>query len=308
MASLVSDIAVVGHFTIDSINLPNRPRPVIIMGGAAVYTSFASKRLGASVSVVSKVGDDFLDAYIWWLQNEGVNMVGVTKIPGEKTTSYEIIYDKDFSSRTLRLKNKSPAITLDDVPIGLHARAIHLGPIAGEITFEVVERLKESCEFLSLDPQGMSRSFDENGHVSCNAQIDPRVLGLINVYKSSKEEILVLSEQNDLHKAIKAMHKLGPEIVLVTMGIKGSVLSVQGAMYNIPSCKSAKLIDPTGAGDVFIGAFLTEYIGQKELLWCACVGSAAASLVVEGVGPTFFGEKEEIYNRANDIYEKGIKQ
>ena len=91
------------------------------------------------------------------------------------------------------------------------------------------------------------------------------------------------------------MHDLGPEIVIVTMGAKGSVLSVQGATYDVPACKSKRVVDPTGAGDVFIGGFLTEYIRQKDPFWCACVGSAAASLVVEDVGTTFFGEKEEIY-------------
>jgi sugar/nucleoside kinase (ribokinase family) len=86
------------------------------------------------------------------------------------------------------------------------------------------------------------------------------------------------------------------------------VLSIGGTRYNIPQCKSAAVVDPTGAGDVFMSGFLTEYIRQKDSLWCACVGSAAASLVVEGIGPTFFGEREEIYRRATSIYEKGIKQ
>jgi hypothetical protein len=37
------------------------------------------------------------------------------------------------------------------------------------------------------------------------------------------------------------------------------------------------------------------------------VGNAAASVVVEGLGATSIGEKEEIYRRAEAIYEKGIK-
>jgi hypothetical protein len=57
-----------------------------------------------------------------------------------------------------------------------------------------------------------------------------------------------------------------------------------------------------------MGGFLTEYNREKDFFWCACVGSAAASLVIEGIGPTFFGEKEEIYQRAWSLYEKGIKQ
>jgi sugar/nucleoside kinase (ribokinase family) len=92
------------------------------------------------------------------------------------------------------------------------------------------------------------------------------------------------------------------------MGTRGSVLSVEGAQYNIAACPSQVLVDPTGAGDVFIGGFLTEYHRQKDSVWCACVGSAAASMVVEGIGPTCFGKIEEIYLRAKDLYEKELKQ
>ena len=86
------------------------------------------------------------------------------------------------------------------------------------------------------------------------------------------------------------------------------MLSVEGAQFNIAACPSQVLVDPTGAGDVFIGGFLTEYLRQKESIWCACVGSAAASFVVEGIGPTYFGKKEEIYQRAKVLYEKELKQ
>jgi adenosine kinase len=92
------------------------------------------------------------------------------------------------------------------------------------------------------------------------------------------------------------------------MGQKGSVLFFEETKYSIPPCKSARIVDPTGAGDVFIGAFLAEYIRKKDCLWCACVGSAASSLVIEDVGTSFFGHKEEIYRRAVIEYEKEIKQ
>ncbi|MEM1565388.1 MAG: PfkB family carbohydrate kinase, partial [Candidatus Bathyarchaeia archaeon] len=62
-----------------------------------------------------------------------------------------------------------------------------------------------------------------------------------------------------------------------------------------------------GAGDAFMGGFLAEYVRGKEALWCACVGSAAASTVIEGVGPTLVGCGSEILRRAELLYEKGIK-
>jgi fructokinase len=185
---------------------------------------------------------------------------------------------------------------------------LHIAPIANEVSIEVVERLRECGDVLSLDPQGLLRTFDEVGNVAENASVDKRIFSLINIYKSSQNELFALTGQSELKPAIKAIHDFGVQTVIVTMGIKGSVLSVGGGQYNIAACPSQVFVDPTGAGDVFIGGFLTEYLRQKESTWCACVGSAAASVVVESIGPTYFGKKAEIYERAKVLYEKELKQ
>jgi sugar/nucleoside kinase (ribokinase family) len=308
MALPISDVTVVGHFSIDSIVLPIRSRPFVILGGSVAYVSLVTKRLDGAVSVISKVGVDFPEAYMWWLRQEGVDLSGVVRLETELTTRFELVYSEDLSSRTLRLKSRASPISLGDLPSSLRARAVHIAPIAGEISCDVVEHLKHCADVLSFDPQGLLRSFDKAGNVTCCSSVDQSLLGLIDVYKSSQDEISTLTGHSDVNSAIRAVHDCGVETVIVTLGVKGAVLSVDYAFYHIPPCNSVAVVDPTGAGDVFIGGFLTEYTRQKDPLWCACVGSAAASVVVEGVGPTFFGEKEEIYRRALFIYEKEIKQ
>jgi len=302
------DITIVGHFSIDSISLPGRPHAVCVLGGSAAYTSIATRRLDATASVISKVGGDFPQAYMWWLQQEGIDLSNVSKLENEQTTRFELKYNKDLTNRTLKLKSKAPSITVGDVPKSLHAKVIHIAPIAGEISYDTIAKLKKCTKILSLDPQGLLRIFDAAGNVSYRSSISKRLLSLINIYKSSTEELNAATGCKDIRSAIKAIHEFGVETVIVTLGVKGAVLSIGGTRYNIPPCKSVAVVDPTGAGDVFMSGFLTEYIRQKDSLWCACVGSAAASMVVEGIGPTFFGEKEEIYRRATSIYEKGIKQ
>jgi sugar/nucleoside kinase (ribokinase family) len=302
------DITVVGHFAIDSILLPNRPHPVVVLGGSATYTALATRHLDATASVISKVGGDFPEAYLWWLQQEGIDISSVVKLEKDQTTRFELKYNKDMSNRTLKLKSKASPITVNDLPNSLHAKAIHIAPIAGEIPYEVVAQLKSYTGVLSLDPQGLLRSFDKAGNITLRPSIDKRLLSMVNIYKSSLDELTAATGHSDMQSAIKTIHGFGVETVIITLGTKGAVLSISGIRYNIPACEPAQVVDPTGAGDVFIGGFLTEYVRQKDSLWCACVGSAAASLVVEGIGPTFFGEKEEIYRRARTIYEKGIKQ
>jgi sugar/nucleoside kinase (ribokinase family) len=307
MAAQDSDFAVVGHFAIDTIRLPSRTNPFVVLGGSVTYVSFVAKRLDSSVSVISKVGGDFPEAYMWWLREEGIDLSSVTKLADEQTTRFELAYSNDLANRTLKLGSKAPSLKVSDLPRSLRAKAVHVAPIAGEISYKVVKKLKSCAEVLSLDPQGLLRKIDKTGNVKAGSRVDKRMFHLVNVYKSSLDEITALTGHSDLKSAVNAVHDFGVKTVIVTLGAKGAVLSVEKTVYNIPACNSRVLVDPTGAGDAFIGGFLTEYIRQKDAYWCACVGSAAASLLIEGIGPTFFGEKEEIYQRARNIYEKEIK-
>jgi sugar/nucleoside kinase (ribokinase family) len=304
----VFDIVSVGNFAIDSIFLPDRNTPFVVLGGSVAYASFTARRLDATVSVVSKVGGDFPKAYLWWLGQESVDLSGIVKAQNAQTTRFELKYSNNLSNRKLRLKSKAPQITVDDLPESLKAKTIHIAPIAGEVTYEVAERLRSYAQWLSLDPQGLVRSFDEKGNVIRGSLTDKRMLELIDIYKSSSDEIKAVTGMSTQKSAIKAVHDYGVETVIVTLGMKGAVLSVEKTVYKIPAYKSKKIADPTGAGDVFIGGFLAEYIRGENLLWCACVGSAAASLVVEAAGPTFLGDKIEINRRARILYEKEIKQ
>lgn len=302
------DIVSVGHLSIDSIFLPDRNVPFVVLGGSAAYVSFAARRLDARVSVVSKVGNDFPEAYRWWLEQEGIDLTGVSKIESAQTTRFELEYNSDLSDRVLRSKSRAPLIAVDDLPSSLRAKAIHIAPIAGEISYEVAEKLRSCAEVLSLDPQGLVRNFGDEGSVALGSLADKRILTLVDIFKSSMREIEAVTGLSDLSSAVKAIHDQGVKIVIVTLGARGVAVSVENATHNVPAYKPDKVVDPTGAGDAFIGGFLSEYVQGEDLPWCSCVGTAVASLVVQAVGPTFFGDKTQIYQRARELYEKEIKE
>ena len=308
MEPSLSDVSVAGHFSVDSILLPSRPHSFMMLGGSVAYVSLVARRLEANTNIISKVGGDFPEAYLWWLREEGIDITGVLRRESETSTHFELEYSNDLSERKLKLIGKGAPITIEDLPNLGQTKALHVAPIAGEIGYDVVEYLNKHTGVISFDPQGLLRAFDGEGNVSCCCPVDRRILNLVNIYKSSLDEICALTGQSDVASAVKAIHDYGVETVIVTMGAKGAVLSVARTLYNIPICAGTPVVDPTGAGDVFIGGFLTEYIRAKDSFWCACVGSAAASLVVEGLGPTSIGNKDEIYRRAEAVYEKGIKQ
>jgi len=296
------DIVTVGHFAIDQILSPKILSSKPTLGGSPTYVSLAARKLEAKVSVISKVGGDFPSEYVALLKANGVDLSGLKQVRAASTTRFLLKYGR--RGRQLQLKSRAPPISPEDVPNLLRAKAVHVAPIANELSQGVIDKLRALTDILSLDPQGFVRRFDEQGHVKLGRWEETEILRKVDVYKSSFSEIRAATGLADLQLAIRKVHSYGPRIVMVTRGMKGSTLFFDDKFYEIPACKSRVVVDVTGAGDAFLGAFLAEWVRGKDPVWCACVGSAASSFVVEGVGPAVFGGKREIYVRASEIYGK----
>jgi sugar/nucleoside kinase (ribokinase family) len=234
-------------------------------------------------------------------------LAGLKRVKGAFTTQFTIKYQKD-GERKLQLKACAPPILVTDLPTHLQAKALHAAPIANELSEEVISRLRKAAGILSLDPQGFVRGFDKKGNVYLKQWKGQKVLEQVDVYKSSLNELKALTGTNNLKTAMRIISDYGVNIVIVTKGVQGAMLLFDGTFCSIQAYKSSQVVDPTGAGDAFSGAFLAEYVRRKDVLWCACVGAASASFVVAGVGPKRFGEKEETYERAREIYEKQLKK
>ena len=301
------DFIAVGHFSIDRIFLPSNELPLTILGGSVAYSSLTAKCFDISVSVISKVGYDFLDGYVSSLEQENIDLSGITIVNSAKTTSYELKYDDDISHRKLRLLSKTPALTVKDIPESLKAKIIHITPIANEVSYTVIKELRGRTPYLSIDPQGLVRTFNKSG-ITTYQEVDKRLLRFFDIYKSTLNEAKAITGLSDLASTIKEIHSLGIKIVIITLGIDGVLISFNQTVHHIPSLEPKKVVDPTGAGDVFAGAFLAEYLRNFDPLWCGCVGSAAASLSVETSGPYFFGSRLMIYHRARLLHGKEIKQ
>ena len=300
LVSIMFDLVTVGHFTIDQIII-GETRFDSILGGPPTYSSLAARKLGANVSVISKVGDDFPSLFIDFLKNSGIDLTGLSIIKSCPTTSFALNYRG--AERVVQLMKRCEPIYPEDVLESLKSKAVHLGPVAGELPAETISRLSEVTELISLDPQGLVRSFNEKGIATIASPLNI-MLDKVNVFKSSEQELMSTAGVDDLLKSVAKIRNSGPEIVIVTKGSHGISLFLEGMRYEVPSFKPPKVVDYTGAGDVFIGAFMTQYIKEDHPIWCAAIGSAAASFVIEGLGPSRFGESSEVLERANAIYNK----
>jgi fructokinase len=75
--------------------------------------------------------------------------------------------------------------------------------------------------------------------------------------KFSLEEALMLSSKNTLPEACSALHQIGAQIVAITMGSEGTLVSTKNTRQTIPSIPVTP-VDTTGAGDAFIGCLLQQ--------------------------------------------------
>lgn len=80
-----------------------------------------------------------------------------------------------------------------------------------------------------------------------------------------------------------------PRIVVFTQGAEPTIVAVEGVVHKLPILELAKeeLVDTNGAGDSFVGGFLSQLVQGKSLKECCRAGNYAANVVIQRSGCTF---------------------
>jgi len=267
------EITIIGHLTIDEITRRGESR--VIMGGTACYAALAAGRLGAKVRLISRVGGDFPARYLDILEGAGVDVSRVAVDPASRSTRFHLDYST--GRRILRLESRAPDIVIES----LSGDAVYLGPVAWEISLKDVADLMRSRRSVLLDPQGLMRSWRPDGSVDLK-RIDLDIKGLW-ILRISREEAEVWTSRGEPLEMIGVLEEAGAENVILTLGGEGAVAKWGSRRFLIP-CFETVEVDPTGAGDVFGGAFLAEYLETRDVEWALAMGSAMASISVEDFG------------------------
>lgn len=296
------DLVTVGHFSIDFIIPPGELKPRKRLGGPPTYTSASAKMIGSSVSVISKVGGDFPERYLGWLRRRGIDLTGLKIDPNFKTTSFLIKYYSG-GRREMFLKSRAPPISVGDLE-SVKARAIHISPIVDEVPTRLMGDLSRAAQLASLDPQGLLRHFDSDGRVSLQRVDSLDFLKYFDVLKASDNELKALVGMDDIIGALRRVGDFGVRVAIATSGGSGALISYNGRVFYVPAAEPRRILDPTGAGDSFMGGFLAEYLRGEDILWCASVGSSISSCVIEEVGPGGLRGKRKIYERAEQTYRR----
>ena len=105
----------------------------------------------------------------------------------------------------------------------------------------------------------------------------------LDILIGNENEINELTGNKNLSNSINQLILLN-KLIIVTRSEKGSLAIDNGIIIDCDSIKVNKVIDVTGAGDLFAAGFLKEYIEKSEIKKCLVTGSSMASKIIQKIG------------------------
>ena len=105
----------------------------------------------------------------------------------------------------------------------------------------------------------------------------------LDILIGNENEINELTEKRNLLDSINQLKKLN-KLIVITRSENGSLAIKDNEIINCDSEKVDKIIDLTGAGDLFAAGFLKEYLEKSEIKKCLMTGSILASKIIQKIG------------------------
>ena len=285
------DMVTIGHITDDILN--DRGTVSRFIGGAAYFSSFAAKRSGAELLVVTKLAPkDFglLDG----LRQEGIEVIA---LPGIHTTSIENIFEtEDVDRRKVNLLSQAEPFRLEEIP-DVQTEIFNLaGLFHGDIPPEMIQPLSRKAR-VGLDLQCILRTSAGGIFSWIDWPEKQKYLPCITYLKADSLESRVITGTEDRREAAEILHDWGASEVLITHS--SEVLAYDGKEVFAAPFNPSNLSGRTGRGDTCFAAYMTRRLnhGIEESLRYA---AALTSIKMEKPGP-FGGTIDEVLQRMESL-------
>jgi len=274
-------IIVLGTVALDTVKTPFGKRRHML-GGSAAHFAMAA-RLFTNVNLVAIIGKDFPSKYVNFLYKKGIILTSLIKGRGA-TFKWEGEYKGDLNT-ALTLNTELGVLSVFKPVISegqKKIKYIFLANVDPDIQRHLLESI-ESPSLVGLDSM--------NYWIHHKRKELLRLLKKVNIYVANDQEARALSGEVNLLKAAKHLHALGPQMILIKKGEHGVLFFSNKFIFSIPAYPTDRVIDPTGAGDTFAGAFMgylarVKKMNEASLKKAIAYGTITASFNVEDFGLT----------------------
>jgi cytidine kinase len=272
-------VLIVGSTALDSIKTPKAANPHLL-GGSASHAAVAASFFGP-VNLVGVVGDDFPRRYIQLYQRHGIDLEGLQRLPG-KTFHWSGEYESNMNNRRTLLTELGVFETFNPtLPAAYQSTPfVLLANIAPALQHHVLDQMRRP-RFVAADTMDLWLNVALPDLLKLLKRLDAFVL--------NDSEAQMLTGEGNVFVALKKIHRLGPTHVVIKQGSHGSILSSPRGLFICPAYPLRKVVDPTGAGDSFVGGMMGCLAAAKgpvddHIRRAMVYGSVVASFCCEGFG------------------------
>ena len=263
----------IGELIVDFLPLgfsqTNNPKYEMNCGGSCANVAVSAARFGVSSSFAGSVGDDFFGNFLVdKLDSYGVDTTCVSYVENQDTT-LAFVHIDSMGERSFSFIRNPGADTcfkgsdfiekiMENVDV-VHFGGISLSGVTSRVNImNIAEKAYNMKKIVTYDPnirQALWSSVDEAKMVMKNC------LKMCNVLKVSEEELEFFTDIKDIEKGAEYLHETySIPIILVTLGKDGVYCKTDFETVRIAGINNIKSVDTTGAGDCFVGAFISQIL------------------------------------------------
>ena len=255
-------------------------------GGSVANTMAGIAYLGGHASFIGKVNsDEFGKIYKKSLEKIKVNFLYPEK-KGNLSTGASIIFITPDSERTMcTYLGISSQLSKEDINedyikdyeiIFLEGYLWDKG-ISEEMFKHVIQLAKKNNVKIAMS---LSDIFCVTRH---REDFFKLLKNDLNILIGNENEINKLMKKNNLLDSMNELKNID-KLIVVTRSENGSMAILNNKIINCESTKVDKVIDLTGAGDLFAAGFLKEYLDKSNIKKCLKIGSEVAAKIIQKIG------------------------
>lgn len=302
---------IIGQITYDDIVTYDQPVIQDSPGGDGLYSLSGAFMVGTEpLGLVVRKGYDCDINEIGRVTGSRVNYDGVVDVPNQPNIHIWNMFDRAghryFVNQRWSGSDDFMAPIPSDIPLSYmeNTKSIHIAAFPFPWSKQVIEYMKEAgpSVMVQVDPH-FNHVYKENYDVWEN------LLKHVNIFLPSEEEIIRLfgiKKQEDVMcylPYMKTITSMGPHICGIKLGGRGAIVYDQAnnQCWFMPTYDDVDVVDVTGCGDVFCGAFLNKYTEKHDTFDALLAATIAASFNLEhyGVMENFLVTQEMFVERTN---------
>jgi cytidine kinase len=246
-------LLVVGSVALDSVETPTQRRDNVL-GGAAVFFSYSASYF-SPVRLVGVVGEDWPAEHTQLLESRRIDTAGLHVVKGGKTFRWTGKYQPNMNDReTLEVHlnvfgDFNPVLP----PEFRRSKFLFLANGSPVLQMKVLDQV-DGAKLTVADTMDLWINIQHEDLMRLFKRIDGLVV--------NDAEAKLLTGDENLVRAGKAILKMGPKFIIVKKGEHGAMFFSEHETYVMPAYPTANVVDPTGAGDSFAGGMM-GYLAEK---------------------------------------------